>query len=238
MDRWVTVTKPSTSRVQDQEKNRTKYRYNPYGVSKSNETQFEDWKEKEQTPKIPAPLSEGSKPSPATLTKHILNTLTDESNPITHSDIAQRTEHICSAATGHQRGEGRIDRKAYLDDRTKKLATQSTAVPSASTPLVNVRVYINGYLSNTTDIELKRVVALAGGRVLHTASGATHIVTSQQLSGSKTHKLLTSKSRIKAHVVRPEWIQDSIDAGKRLPEKNYEVLQDKTTNNLLHMFAK
>lgn len=29
-----------------------------------------------------------------------------------------------------------------------------------------VRVYINGYLCDTTDIEMKRTVALAGGQVL------------------------------------------------------------------------
>ena len=56
------------------------------------------------------------------------------------------------------------------------------------------------------------------------------ILTSQQLSGAKTHKLLTAKSRGIVHVVRPEWVTDSIDAGKRLSEKDYAVI--KVTNSL------
>jgi hypothetical protein len=55
-------------------------------------------------------------------------------------------------------------------------------------------------------------------------SGATHILTSQQLSGSKTHKFLHGQARSKAHVVRPEWVHDSIDAGKKRAEFAYRVL--------------
>lgn len=32
--------------------------------------------------------------------------------------------------------------------------------------LRGVRVYINGYLEDTTDIEMKRIVTLAGGQIL------------------------------------------------------------------------
>jgi hypothetical protein len=32
-----------------------------------------------------------NKPSPAAITKRLLNTLSDESNPITHSDIYERS---------------------------------------------------------------------------------------------------------------------------------------------------
>lgn len=43
--------------------------------------------------RIVAPLLEqsGGKPSAAALTKHLLNTLSEESNPITHSDIYERS---------------------------------------------------------------------------------------------------------------------------------------------------
>ncbi|OBZ70287.1 hypothetical protein A0H81_09888 [Grifola frondosa] len=80
---------------------------------------------------------------------------------------------------------------------------------------------------------MKRIVTLAGGQVMHTASGATHILTSQQLSASKTHKLLTSKSKRITHVVRPEWIIDSIAAGKRLPERGYSVI----VNNIRRVYG-
>ncbi|OSC96809.1 hypothetical protein PYCCODRAFT_1440773 [Trametes coccinea BRFM310] len=235
MDKFVTVKKPSSVRPEkdDGKKERQKFRYNPYGVNRTKERKFEDWKDKKRTEKILAPLRKDgqSKPSASALTKHLLNTLGDESNPITNSDIYQRSDHICSAATGHQRGEGRGPGKSYWDARTKKLAEQLPEKPTEGVQVLrNVRIYINGYLENTTDIEMKRIVTLAGGQMLHTASGATHILTSQQLNGAKTQKLLTSKSKNIVHVVRPEWVMDSISAGKRLSEREYSVI--KTTNVL------
>ena len=114
-------------------------------------------------------------------------------------------------------------------------------------------MYINGYLEDTTDIEMKRIVALAGGQVQYvrsvpqgvlsanvryrrTASGATHILTSQQLNGSKTHKHLTSKMKSVVHVVRPEWVTDCIAAGKRLSERNYAVIQNASAAKITDMF--
>ncbi|KZT12565.1 uncharacterized protein LAESUDRAFT_640306 [Laetiporus sulphureus 93-53] len=183
-------------------------------------------------------LKDGAKPSSAALTKHLLSTLTDSNNPITHSDIYERSDHISSAASGHQRSERRMNQKTYWDSRKEKLAQQLPEKPMARecNVLRNVRVYIDGYLAGTTDIEMKRIVTLAGGRVLYTASGATHILTSQQLSGSKTHKLLTTRKRVKAHVVKPEWITDSIQAGRRLPEREYSAIKDMTCKNLFDMF--
>jgi hypothetical protein len=70
-----------------------------------------------------------------------------------------------------------------------------------------------------------------------TASRATHILTSQQLSGSKTQRLLTTKSKTKPHVVRPEWVFDSIEAGRRLPERGYSVIHDRTVANLSAMLS-
>lgn len=52
------------------------------------------------------------------------------------------------------------------------------------------------------------------------------------MSGSKTQKILSGKSRSIVHVVRPEWITDSIDAGKRLPERSYSVLRNDTNKTL------
>jgi hypothetical protein len=60
----------------------------------------------------------------------------------------------------------------------------------------------------------------------HSAANATHIVTSQQLSGSKTHKLLTTNSKVKVQLVKPEWVTDSIEAGIRRPERGYSVIKN------------
>ncbi|KAI0832300.1 hypothetical protein BC628DRAFT_1414614 [Trametes gibbosa] len=243
MDKFVSVKKPSSVRhdkddVKKQERQR--FRFNPYGVKSANERKFEDWKDKKKTEKILAPLLKDgqSKPSSSALTKHLLNTLGEESNPITNSNIYERSDHISSAATGHQRSEGRGPHKSYLEVRAKKLAEQLPEKPTeGAQALRSVRIYINGYLENTTDIEMKRIVTLAGGQVLRTASGATHILTSQQLSGAKTQKLLTSKSKNIVHVVRPEWVTDSIDAGKRLSERDYAVIKTTNIHKITDMFG-
>ena len=52
MDKFVTVKKPSSIRTdKNEDKGRQKFRYNPYGVNKSNERKFEDWKDKKRTEK-------------------------------------------------------------------------------------------------------------------------------------------------------------------------------------------
>ncbi|KAG6378712.1 hypothetical protein JVT61DRAFT_12984 [Boletus reticuloceps] len=120
---------------------------------------------------LSAPLSAGGeKPSSSSITKHLLNTLSDSSNPITHSNIYERSDTVVSATTGHQRGEGRtphgVSAKAYFEDRSRKLSIQRRdEFPKGV--LGNVRVYIDGYLSGTTDIEIKRIIAQAGGTTLY-----------------------------------------------------------------------
>lgn len=55
MDKFVTVTKPANNRAtnadKDEAKERVKYRYSPYGVRKSDEQRFEQWKDKKKTEK-------------------------------------------------------------------------------------------------------------------------------------------------------------------------------------------
>ncbi len=71
-------------------------------------------------------------------------------------------------ATGHQRSDGRGNQKPYMELRGKKLRAQLPDTPSAreAKVLTGVRVYIDGYLEDTTDIEMKRIVTLNGGQVL------------------------------------------------------------------------
>lgn len=125
MDRWVTVTKSSTAgRVKNDTKDtkRVSARHHPYarsGVADVDDaTQSSTWKE-QWNPDVSAALSpsllkhvfahqpfrvraqlskNGKAPTQARLTKHLLNTLSDSSNPITHSDIYRRTgtTYLCS----------------------------------------------------------------------------------------------------------------------------------------------
>lgn len=69
-------------------------------------------------------------------------------------------------ATGHQRSDGRKHQTEYLESRSSKLKEQlPERHPDATDVLRGVRVYIDGYISVTTDIEMKKLVVLAGGEV-------------------------------------------------------------------------
>lgn len=77
---------------------------------------------------------------------------------------------VVSATTGHQRGEGRtpygVSAKAYFEHRSKKLTLQRRD-ESPGGVLSDVRVHIDGYLSGTTDIEMRRIIAQAGGTTVY-----------------------------------------------------------------------
>ncbi|KAH0839912.1 hypothetical protein J3R83DRAFT_864 [Lanmaoa asiatica] len=155
MDRYLSVRKPTTL-----DKSTA-----PYPLRTKLDEDRQRWS------KLSAPLSaDGKKPSSSMITKHLLNTLSDNSNPITHSNIYERSDTVVSATTGHQRGEGRtphgVSAKAYFGDRSRKLSLQRRE-ESPKGVLSNVRVYIDGYLSGTTDIEIRRIIAQAGGTTLY-----------------------------------------------------------------------
>ncbi|PPQ83285.1 hypothetical protein CVT25_004024 [Psilocybe cyanescens] len=175
--------------------------------------------------------------SSSDITKGLLTTLSDVSNPITHSNIYERTVHIVSCSTGHQVSEGRKHHTAYMSSRTTKPQAQPENDKSDSDTgiLKNTRIYIGGYLENSTDIEMKRLVVQAGGEVVSSASQCTHIVTSRGLSGSKTNRILTRKARNNVYVVKPEWVLDSIAIGKRRSERTYAVVK---APNTLEAFLK
>ncbi|OJA13815.1 hypothetical protein AZE42_00492 [Rhizopogon vesiculosus] len=256
MDRFVTIVKPARSSFKEREK-LPSARFTPYPTStkqKSHRNYPEAVaQDKARLRQLLAPLQKdgASKPSSEKITKHLLDTLADQSNPITHSNIYERSDHVVSAASGHQRSEmrGGGHRRAYFDERSEKLQVQKNENARDLRPLKRdesrekggvlsgVRIYIGGYLAGTTDIEMKRIVAGAGGVTLFSPSGATHILTSQQLSGSKTHKHLTSKARNPAHVVRPEWVFESLRAGRKLREWEFAVVKSESAVDLAKMFG-
>ncbi|KAK0206379.1 hypothetical protein DFS33DRAFT_1314289 [Desarmillaria ectypa] len=232
MEKYFTVSKPASLRKGLDAKDSKSTRYQPYNAPESRPLRP---KEKinlllEQLPDFE------TEPSPANLTKLLLNTLPDESNPLTHSDLSDRSDHVISTSTGHQVAETRIShRTEYFEARAQKLAQQREKGCSESQILRNTRIYIDGYLSGTTDIEMKRIVTEAGGTILMTTSGATHILSSQCLNGSKTHKILKAKSRTQLQVVKPEWVLDSIKSGRRLPERTYTLVKSHSMKTLPNM---
>ena len=69
-----------------------------------------------------------------------------------------------------------------------------------------VRVYINGYLCDTTDIEMKRTVTLAGGQVLFVSLSHTHPSNKSNL----LHETQSDALKRDAHpnIPRPQRFQD------------------------------
>jgi len=180
---------------------------------------------------LPGIQSTKSTLSSSCITSSLLSTLSDAHNPITHSNIAERSDIIVPFATGHQVSEGRENRGLIIETRGNKLRVQQRngKVTSDTGILSNARIYINGYLESITDLEMKKIVVEAGGEIVLSPSQCTHIVTSRGLAGSKTQKFLTKKRRNNIYVVKPEWVLDSIAIGKRRPERTYGIVKHSNT---------
>ena len=77
---------------------------------------------------------------------------------------------VVSMAGGHQHSENGGRHRTYFEERNRKLAEQAEVTASSSTDgkkmFKGVRVYIDGFMAGTTDIEMKRIVTLAGGQVM------------------------------------------------------------------------
>ena len=62
------------------------------------------------------------------------------------------------------------------------------------------------------------------------SSECTHIVSNSTLSGKKNDDYLRVNSRKpKAKLVKPEWVVDSVENGKRLPEHPYAIRIDQVS---------
>ncbi|GJJ07491.1 hypothetical protein Clacol_001693 [Clathrus columnatus] len=235
MDKFILASKPLNSTSTDNNptgKARAKsYKYNPYPIPKSKEKSFETWKENKRIQRqmrillrIMAPLCAKKNNDDLATSKNILTTLKDKSNPITHSLKGIQKDHVDSCVTGHQLSDGRIP-TVVIKSRTKKLREQRIEKGRNECGiLAGTRIYIGGYLAGTTDLEMKRLVILEGGEIQKTAASATHIITSQGLSASKTQKYLNGNHN--THIVTPEWVTDSISSRKRKKEWDYAVFRN------------
>ncbi|KAM9344124.1 DNA repair protein REV1 [Pholidichthys leucotaenia] len=80
-----------------------------------------------------------------------------------------------------------------------------------------VAIFVNGYTEPSAD-ELRRLMMLHGGQfhVYYSRSKTTHII-ANNLPNSKIQELKGEK------VIKPEWITDSIKAGRLLPYLQYQL---------------
>ncbi|EGG01442.1 uncharacterized protein MELLADRAFT_73003 [Melampsora larici-populina 98AG31] len=172
------------------------------------------------------------------INRQIDSSLKDPSNPITHNDGYKRAQHVVSSSTGHQQSNGSSASSSskWQEVRNKKLQEQAK---SADTKVLkNVIAYINGYTGHKiTNQQLINMIVSAGGQVRRMQSGTcTHVITSMELSGSKTQKeLMRKKSGVP--VVRPEWVIESVRLGKRQAEWKFSVSEHDTQKKITSVFG-
>ncbi|ORX57301.1 hypothetical protein BCR36DRAFT_580711 [Piromyces finnis] len=126
--------------------------------------------------------------------------------------------------------------KPYMDNRESKIGQQSTE-DQVSDIFKGVVVYINGFSRNCTDVELKRLIRIHGGKVCWYMSETkvTHVICSS-LCESKIQKYINSKTN-HYKLVNDKWIIESIKANKRLSEIPYLVLNSlKKMQNQRNLF--
>uniref|UniRef100_A0A3P8V145 DNA repair protein REV1 n=1 Tax=Cynoglossus semilaevis TaxID=244447 RepID=A0A3P8V145_CYNSE len=105
----------------------------------------------------------------------------------------------------------KLDEQFKHDVREKQKQGKCTAIFSG------VAIYVNGYTEPNAD-ELRRLMSLHGGQfhVYYSRSKTTHII-ANNLPNSKIQELKGEK------IMRPEWITDSIKAGRLLPHLQYQL---------------
>lgn len=123
--------------------------------------------------------------------------------------------------------------------KTMKLANQfEQDIPrnvekagTSSTIFSGVSIHVNGYTDPPAE-KLKQLMMTHGGRYIYypTKSNTTHIIASN-LAYTKIKELKNEK------VVTPNWIVDSVKAGKLLPYADYLLYRPKASNQTIHRYA-
>ncbi|TPX59603.1 hypothetical protein PhCBS80983_g02336 [Powellomyces hirtus] len=130
--------------------------------------------------------------------------------------------HYTNPAVGHQVAGNPRAGKLYAQARDFKLAQQRAE--QVSRIFQGVRVYVNGYVG-TDDHDFRQLVMKHGGDISTNLKlrSVTHMICTS-LSGIKTDKFLRGSANVK--IVRPDWIMDCVEQGKRVPEGPYKVILD------------
>ncbi|KAF8318101.1 hypothetical protein DL93DRAFT_2076052 [Clavulina sp. PMI_390] len=180
--------------------------------------------------------------SSAPLTRKDVMNMRLEANPIVHSKAPSKSQYITSCASGHEREQGPSGSPYWVATMNSKLSVQAVhSLPPDSSKgidanlLLGLRIYVDGLVRGTTRSEITRLVAMHGGINLRAAQSATHIISSTGLSGTKSRTVLKSgvKKSNSLHVVKPEWLYDSLNAGKRLREYDYRVVTSSIQSELV-----
>ncbi|KAM6934021.1 DNA repair protein REV1 [Xenentodon cancila] len=117
-----------------------------------------------------------------------------------------------------ERGGYMAAKVSKLEEQFKLDAPREKQKEGASSGIFGgVAIYVNGYTDPSAD-ELRRLMMLHGGQfhVYYSRSKTTHII-ANNLPNCKIQELKGEK------VIRPEWITDSVKAGRLLPHLEYQL---------------
>uniref|UniRef100_A0A8C1L292 DNA repair protein REV1 n=1 Tax=Cyprinus carpio TaxID=7962 RepID=A0A8C1L292_CYPCA len=120
-----------------------------------------------------------------------------------------------------------------LEEQFQKDAPREKQKDGTSSCIFNgVAIYVNGYTDPSAD-ELRRLMMLHGGQfhLYYTHSRTTHIIATN-LPNRKIQELKGEK------VVRPEWITDSIKAGRQLSYVQYQLYAKQKSLNFTSICAR
>ena len=116
---------------------------------------------------------------------------------------------------------GRESFRTYMDEKRRKLRQVEEEGCRSGGPLGGVRIHVNGYTEPSREDLRSLVLKGGGGFEAYWSDRATHMVCS---------KLCEATRRRLGHdrrpVVRPEWVVDSVAAGKLLQVCSYLIERD------------
>nr|XP_057937088.1 DNA repair protein REV1 [Doryrhamphus excisus]XP_057937089.1 DNA repair protein REV1 [Doryrhamphus excisus] len=116
-----------------------------------------------------------------------------------------------------ERGGYMAAKVSKLDEQFKSDAPREKQRGGSTNIFTGVAIYVNGYTEPSAD-ELRRLMMLHGGQfhIYYSRSKTTHII-ANNLPNSKIQELKGEK------VIKPDWITDSIKAGRLLPYLHYQL---------------
>ncbi|XP_053732507.1 DNA repair protein REV1 [Synchiropus splendidus] len=117
-----------------------------------------------------------------------------------------------------ERGGYMAAKKSKLEEQFKLDAPKEKQKEGTCSKIFSgVSIYVNGYTDPSAD-ELRRIMMLHGGQfhVYYSRFKTTHII-ANNLPNSKIQDLKEQK------VIRPDWITDSVKAGRLLPWLEYQL---------------
>ncbi|TXT13667.1 hypothetical protein VHUM_01034 [Vanrija humicola] len=185
-----------------------------------------------------------SSQSRSRVTERMLNSMTSDDNPITHSNAFANTDHVHSCSTGHQQRGGdrgfwatardlglkpEGEKHTYWSVRTAKV--EAGAREKLTPHSAGCVIAINGPTGpKVSNLQLQNLITANGGRFApHIHSGCTHVV-AERLSGSKSQKYINGQgsrgASRRSQVVKVEWVLDCVAKGRRISEAGYSSVED------------